>query len=283
MNVLRLKTWSERQQVLAIILMAGAIIFAIYFFLLLPQNQRRRRLTRDISGMRSQLQQQNYLMGESALRKERDEEDGHNHNLCTQWTNLAARLAAFSNQAELAKSYVGHIDFKVALFDVRRRLQHKSQELGISLPHHLGMDDEVRSNEDARQLMLQLRAVEKLVDMALDLKINMLRSIEPMPQILHRVGGSGTEEDPGDTYLEEYPVQVEFFGSFENLYDLLYAILEPEHVFVLRRLRVESTSYASPGLLTMKAMLSALVFTKGPEDTLPTRVASARRRTPTGY
>jgi Tfp pilus assembly protein PilO len=283
MNVLRLKTWSERQQVLAIILMAGSAIFAIYFFLLMPQNRKRRLLKREISDMRSQLRQQNYLTGESALRRERDEEDGHNRGLRAQWTNLAVRLAAFSNQAELADSHVGHIDFKVALFDVRRRLQYKSRQLGISLPHDLGMDDEVRSNEDARQLMLQLRAVEKLVDVALDLKISMLRSIEPMPQILHRVGGSAEKNEPGKAYLEEYPVQVEFFGSFENLYELLHAILEPEHVFVLRRLRVESTSYASPGLLTIKAMLSALVFTKGPEDTLPRRVAVARRRTPTGH
>ena len=38
MNLFNVMTWSERQQVLAVILMAGVLIFALWFFASTPMN-----------------------------------------------------------------------------------------------------------------------------------------------------------------------------------------------------------------------------------------------------
>ena len=53
MNLIRFQTWSERQQVLAIILMAGIIIGLLWFFILIPQTRQRRQLNNQIEAMRS--------------------------------------------------------------------------------------------------------------------------------------------------------------------------------------------------------------------------------------
>jgi len=260
MNTWRLKNWSQRQQVLAVILMAGAVLFALWFFLLTPLNRRRARLEREIQNMRSQLASKNYLLGENVLREKSREAQKHNADLRKEWERMRSHLTVFTNQTGLAESDIGHIDYKVALYDVRRRLLQKSRDLKISLPHDLGLDEAVRSNEDARKLMLQLRSVEKLVDLALDLKIDMLRDVMPLPPALHAAG------EQNETFLEEYPVRIGFFGSLDNLYRLFHAVLQPGRTFALRHLRVETASRNRPGLLDVRAELSTFVFLKDPEE-----------------
>lgn len=261
MNTVRLRIWSDRQQVLAIILMAGIPIFLIWFFLLAPLNSRRLRLEGVIKDMRTQLESQNYLFREDILQRTKLAEHAHNRRMHAEWSAMATRLATFSNQQDLVKSQVGHIiDFKVALFEVRKRLRRKSDALDIDLPHNLGMEAAVHSDEDARKLMLQLRTVEKLVDLALDLKISELRSIEPLAPVVYKAG-SGRQP-----FLEEYPIRLKFFGSLENLYDLLHGILEPEHVFTMRHLRVETRSPRSPDVLSINTVVSGLLFLKKPDD-----------------
>jgi hypothetical protein len=210
--------------------------------------------------MRSYLARKNYLLDEGALKKKKAEVQRHGAALYNEWVEATARLATFANQEQLITSRIGHIDFKVALFDVQQRLRKKSRALGIGLPYDLGMDEAVGSDEDARKLMLQLRAVEKLVDLGLDLKIGMIRDVKPGAAVMF---GAGANDE---TFLEEYPVTIRFFGRLENVYDLLRAVLEPEHAFMLKNLRVEATSGKERGLLDVTAAVSALVFLKDPKD-----------------
>lgn len=277
MSGLRVQNWSQRQQVVAVILMGSFVIFALWFFLLTPLNQRRKRLEEEIDGMRSQLARKNYLLGEAMLQKEKYAADQAHHRLHNEWAQVARRLAAFSNEDVVPADDVGHIDYKVALFNVRHRLLRKSREMNISLPHDLGMDDSVRSSEDARKLMFQLRTVEKLVDCFLDVKIDMLREIEPLPAVPL---STSKEEAP---YMEEYPVKVRFYGSLANLYALARAVREPGHVFALRRFRVEPASRSKPDLLDITAHLSALVFLKMPDELSPLEAAQPKIRAPMGY
>ena len=260
MNTLNIVTWSERQQVLAVILMAGVLIFALWFFALTPLNSSQRQLEKKIESMRTQLAAKNYYLGEGILAEKKEEARKVNRALHDEWVAMVARLSAFSNYQAIAQAPVGRIDFKRELFNVRQRLLKKAGTLNISVPRFLGMDEEVRSDEDARKLMLQLHTVEKLVDLALDLKINQIRDIHPRPQILHRVGGTG------EAYLEEYPVEIEFSGTLANLYDLFSAAMEPEHVFALRQIKIEAASASRADMLNIGALLSGFVFLKDPDE-----------------
>lgn len=276
MNILKLKTWSERQQVLAIILMAGVLIFLAWFFALSPLTRQRRRLEREIEGMANQLAAKNYLRGEEALLREKESELTDNRRLHARWLEMSERLAAFRNQKRLAGGRYRSIDFKVALFDVRQRLMAKSRALNISLPDNIGMDERVDSNEDARRLMLQLRTVEKLVDLTLDLKINTLRNIQPLPPVQHKAKVRDTP------YLEEYAVRLDFYGSLENLFALFRAVLEPEHVFMLKNLRVEAAD-PHQNIFNISTVMSALLFLCDPDEIIPAPKKQKGRSRPRGY
>jgi len=274
---MKLENLSERQQVVAIILMAGVLISGLWFFLLLPQNRKRQRMEGEIRQMRAQLAQKNYLVGEEALVRRRSQESNNYLALMGDWKAMVERVGGFSNETDRASSGFGRIDFKVALFDVRQRLLSKSRSLRIALPHDLGMGETVDSDEDARRLMLQLRTVEKLVDLALDLKINQLRDVEPLEPVEY---SGGRAEQP---YFEEYPVRVRFYGSLENVYALFQAVLEPAQVFSIRRLRLASAPREKAGLLEIEAVLSALLFTRNPEELKATEVVSDRGPRRRGY
>ena len=277
MNVLRLKSWSERQQVLAVILMAAVVVFGLSFSFLLPLNARRARLEREIQQMRFQLASKNYLLDEGTLQSKLQDQQALNESIYGEWTNLAQRLAALPAQHAGPTSRVGHIDFKVAVLAASERLQQKSKALNISLPHEFGMDTAVRSTEDARELMLQLHALEKLVVLLFDLHVNTVARAEPLAPVTH------TLDAGGEPYLEEYPVEVEFQSRLDDFYEFFPSILKPEHVFCVRRLRVEAVGPGRSDMVTVKGVLSALVFLKKPEELQPDPQPKVRYTSPLGH
>ncbi len=277
MNPFNSEQWSERRQVLAVIVLACVAIFLLWFFLLLPQHRRSRALSREIANLSQQLQQRNYLVSEQVLRNEKAQEEKTGNVLASEWTNMCRRVSSFVDQDNLSHSSVDRIDYKMALFNVRGRLLRKARESNIGLPPDLGIEEEVLSNEDARKRMIQLRAVENIVDTALDLKINKLENIRPLPPVAHCLAPGG------EPYIEEYPVQLAFFGSVENLYDMIERILEPGTVYMLRRLRAEEPADPQAGRLQMKATLSALVFVKTPGQVLGAAAVKRRVAPVTGH
>lgn len=272
--------WSERQQVAAIIVGMAVALFLLWFFLLLPVTRQSHRIESDIASLAGELGQKNYLLGEDALQRKLADETQRYARLTNDWQGTVLQLGSFSGADDVSASAgVAHIDFKVALFKVRQRLLQKSRTLGVSLPHDLGVDETVESNEDAYQRMLQLRVVEKLVDLSLDLKIKTVREIRPLPPIVHRAGPQ--QED----FFTEFPLELDLYGTLDNLYELLGVVSEPEHVFALRGLRVEPASANRDELLNIKAVMSALVFLKQPGEISKVRAAPTRttRRAPMGH
>lgn len=257
MKFLDIKTWSERQQVLAIIVMAGAAIFALWFFLLLPQTREGKKLAGQINATQSELVKKSFLSDEKTLSAIKAKEDEHTGKLLAQWTEVAGCLGTFSNQQDLVAAAVDRIDFKVALLGVRQRLLRKARSENIALPPSLGMTEFVGSSEDARKLLLQLRSVEKLVDLSLNLNISRVRNLEPLQPIRHSADIAGGE------FLEEYPVRIEYQGTLDSLYDLLHATLQSPNAFMLKGLRIESMEPRG-GIVKVNLVLSALLFLKDP-------------------
>ena len=276
MNMLQLKNWSERQQVLAVILLAGLLIFLLYYFLLYPQTQERKDLEDGIEQARSRLARDNFLRSKESLEAEKYWELKQNKILREEWNDATKRLAAFRHPDGLGGVYVGKIDYKVRLLDVRHRLVAKSQQLGISLPYDLDMKLDVSSKQDVRHLILKLRAVEKLADLALDLKVAKLQRITPQEPIEHTM-------PDGEVFLEEYPVHIEFYGSLTNLYTMFRSMFEQEHVFTVRHLRVEAEFPSKPELLSIKAEISALAFLTPPDDLDLPKTVKRKSKAPMGH
>lgn len=253
MRLLQPSTWSERQQVVAIIFGTVAIIAALWFLALLPQNVQRRYLERQIADKRAELERKKLLFSEDVLREMKRAEAETGRQLEDEWRRLTKRLAVIEPNGGGEAGRVGHIDFKVALYEARFRMNRKARNLGIELPRNLGMEETVPAGEDARKLLFQLRAVERLADTALDLKVAGVRALEPLPPIRH--SGPG-----GAVFLEEYPVRVRFEGDIRKVFDWFSATLESNRTFAVRGVRIEGAPRAAPQSLTVTAVMSALHF-----------------------
>ncbi len=264
MNFFELRRWSARQQVLVIILLVGLLVGVLWFSLLFPINRECRDLKARIDAMQVELQRKGLLRNEETLQALLQQEDDAYRVLVEEWRATMERLAGLPDQRRLTRMAVGYIDFKVALAETRKRLTQAAQAGNVRLPPSLGLDEGVESGENPRHLLLQLRSVERLLNLLIDLKIVAVREVRPMPPILHTVGEGGEE------YMEEYPMEVEFLGTLENLYVLFGAILEPRHVFFVKNVRIESAaSDEKPDLLKVRLMMSLLLFVKDPEEFRP--------------
>ena len=254
---------SERQQVTAIILCAALAVGLLWFFALLPLQRKRQGLERKNRQMQEELALGNYLLGEMPLENRKIAVLEEGKRLAREWRDGALTLSTFTNQTIQADRDVSKIDYKVALFEVRESLAKKAAERGIRPTFELAIDEAVPGNEDARKRMLQLRAVEKVMDAALDVKVGRVESVEPFEPLPHR------EEATGDLFLEEYPVRIQFVGSLENVTAFIRLSFEPGRVFAWRRLKIEKESLQNPDRVRVDATLSALVFLRDVEEMQP--------------
>lgn len=267
------REWSERQQVAAILGVAGLLILALWFFLLMPQNRTRRGLEREIADMRDQLAQRDALISEEALEARRRSAEAQFRERHETWTAATERLTAEGLRMGPDLDGVGAIDYKVALFEARDRLRRRARDARVMLPRDLGLEEEVAAGEDAHQRMLQLRTVEYLAELFLDLRIGAVRAIEPLsPRRLR-------SEDGGPVFAEEYPVRVEFYGNLEHLFALFQEVYGRQPVFTLRRAQVAEVDPSQTDLLRMEVEFCALVFVSDPAElATPPRPATPPRR-----
>lgn len=241
---------TERTQVVLILLLTLGTLCATWYFLLRPQSQMNEeivRLRRDLAASKYAHENIPGLLKVVAV------EQANALRLEQEWTQTAERLATFANQAALRRAEVGRIDYKVELFNTRKRLGEKSERLAIQLiPVDLGMEDALLSRDMVRERMLQLKAVEKLADLTLDRRIERLISIRPLPSKAYKA-------QDGRFCFDEYPVRVEFDVSFDNLYVLFQSVFEENRVFVFRAIRIASGMQPNDPV-RVKAVMSALVF-----------------------
>jgi len=276
MKLLQPNTWNERQQVVAIIAATVAIIAALWFLALLPQNVTRRSIERQIREKRAELERKRLLFSEDVLREMKRAEVETSRQLEAEWKRMTERLSVIEPLGEDGEGRVGHIDFKVALYEARFRMNRKARNLGIELPRNLGMEETVPSGEDARKLLFQLRALERLTDLALDLKVGGIRELEPLPPIRH--AGPG-----GAVFLEEYPVRVRFEGDIRKVFEWFDSTLQSNRTFAVRGFRVDGSPKGAPTVLTVTAIMSALHFPRELSDVIGPPEEKVLYTTPLGH
>jgi Tfp pilus assembly protein PilO len=268
---------SERQQIVGIVLVAGLLMGALWFFALLPLQHKREALEAENRRMQEDLSKGNYLLGEMPLENRKLAVVSEGRRLADEWRESAKLLSTFERQGILGTQDVSKIDFKVALFEVRESLSKKASERGIKPNFDLAIDELVLSNEDARKRMLQLRAVEKLMDAAIELKVGRVETVEPLEPIAHK------DEQTGELFLEEYPVRIQYVGTIENIYGFIHKVFQPGSVFAYRRMKIEKESLQNPDRVRADATLSALVFLRSVDEMkeLPVKANTIKR--PMGF
>jgi Tfp pilus assembly protein PilO len=242
--------WTERMQVVFILLFVLISLFLTIQFVVFPQ----RELSENNRAVREQLESSRYAsLSLSNMQSIANHESANLLSLSNEWSRIAERLTSFPNQKAEEHTVVNRIDYKVQLYEIRQRLQTKSDELKIQLmPTELGLDETVASGDAIRVRMLQLKAVEKLADLTLDRQIQRLVEIYPLSPVTHK-------DKKGRKIFEEYPVRLECDVDFEHLFTFFQSVFEENQVFTFRNLRIESgPTFESK--LRVKAILSALLF-----------------------
>jgi len=265
-------------RVTVVFLATAVLITALWAALLAPANNQRKLVLDNIKTTETELATMGLLLDQEMLRKELNKEIGYNGSIIQEWSNTVSRLSGFKDVPEMTSARIGKIDYKVALFDLKHRLLKKASALEINLTADIGMDSEVNSREDPRRLMYKLKAVETLLDTALDMKIKTVKFVEPLdPEGYH-------PEESDELFVEEYPVRIRMYGDLSSLYDLLSSALASDNFLVLKHLQVRSVSENQPDLLDIRAVMSSLLFTKSPEtmDTIKSAVSPVRI-TPKGH
>jgi hypothetical protein len=251
MSFPRLRLSERHQIVLFLLLLAGVLLLFWHYGVRDIARQRRAN-----AEFREELERSGFAaQTREALEATVAHEGTVRDRLSAEWTNVVERLATFANQSALSRSRVLRIDYKVELHRIRDRLDRKAAAAGISLSaKELGMSEEVFTTDEPRTLMIQLRAVEKLVDLALDdHRIRTLHKVHPKDPIEHR------RPSDGKLILEEYPVEVEFDVDFANFYYLFRVVFEEGNIFVFRNIRIVSGA-TSQAPLRVTAVMSALLF-----------------------
>lgn len=241
---------TERMQVVSLLLLIVVCAGLTARFVVSPQ----RELAANNRQVREQLRRSRYAsLSTASMQALQAHESANLSALSNEWAHLAERLATFPDSLAMPGSEVNRIDYKVELYAIRERLQAKSGELKIQLlPIELGLDETVASGDIIRVRMLQLKAVERLADLALDRQIQRLVKIYPLQPVEHR-------DAKGRRTFEEYPVRLECDVDFEHLFTFFQSVFEKDQVFVFRNLRIESGP-TFDAKLRVKAILSALRF-----------------------
>lgn len=240
----------ERIQILLILLAIVMAAILMVRFVILPQHdlQERNRVVRE------ELENHRFTkIPIENIQNLANEEDQQLAGLSNEWAKISARLETFPEELLNKKDQLKRIDYKVQLYDIRKRLQEKSKELKIQLmPTELGLDDNLADGEEVRVRMLQLKAVEKLADLTLDRQIQRLVEIYPLAPVVH-------VDNRQEKTFEEFPVRIECDIDFDHLFTFFQSVFEENQVFTFRNIRIESgPTFASK--LRVKAVLSALLF-----------------------
>lgn len=268
---------SERQFFALSLLVISLIVGGIYLGFLRPKQLERQRLREEIQSKTRQLQTAGYLLGEASLLRKKQQVEEQVQTTLQEWAVLQEELSGFDNPEELQEADIARIDYKFYLYLTRDRLRKKAEEQEIAVPALLGLPDEIQSNEVARERMLQLRAVEKLVDAALEFELANIRSIDPLPPILHRI-------DPArEPYMEEYPLRVIFEGPMEGLYNLWVTMFQEGRTMMLRNIAMEKTRLRRPDEVRMTATLSSFLFLDGATELNPVQGKAVQRTGARGH
>jgi hypothetical protein len=268
---------SERQFFMLSLAGLSALILVLFFAVLRPRLQERAELREQVESKTRQLQTAGYLLGEGPLLQKKREVEVQVQQRLEEWEMVTEHLSSFANQQAWQSQDVTSIDYKTYLYLTRNRLRGKAKQQKIALPPELGLLDLIESNDVARERMLQLLAVEKLVDTAIEYGIADIRSIDPLNPIVHSLEGSEA------VYMEEYPLRVIFEGPMSGLFRLWEAMFQKDRAMLLRNVAMEKTSLRKADEVRMTATLSSFLFMKEAQNLNPNRGKAVKQTKAMGH
>lgn len=249
---------SQRRQV-ATILWIGALVLAVLGFgVWMPLRERGEQAVHTLRQVEADIQNFRTHYGDKPIASHVALARRRHKELEGEWRELRRRVDTFHGRPPLMdglpKDNEGRIDFKVALFEARTRLQEAASAQGVSLPTDLGIPETIGTEEQAETRLWQLAATVKLVEQVVALGVVAIDRIESAAPVVHE------EVSPDDGWVEEYPVRLILQCGFEDIDPLLERLSGDGSFFAVRHFRVERVGAEATAPLRLDLRCGAEVF-----------------------
>lgn len=184
------------------------------------------------------------------------------------WDQILPRIQQYRNQTlsrMVSRSFEGRIDFKIALFEARQRLEDLASQHQTLLPPNLGISATIGADEQAETRLGQLAATLLLLETCMRLDIPIVYQVRALPP--HHIP---LESEPFPA-ISLFPVFLELDANFDQWTSLCQDLQESQTLFVLKHLQLESNFPKAPEALRIKVIWSAVGMTTGepPESLQP--------------
>ena len=253
-----LARYGAEQRALLYTFAVAGVLLAVFGLLVAVQRSRLRaaveRMTRVSDEIRAVSAEFGMLPPDRVLTNENVRQEG----LRREWETLRLKTDTFRRGSPFAEVLLldeeGRIDFKVALFRARTRLQQTASSNNIAFPADLGIKGTIGTDEDAETRLWQLASVVKLVEECFELGVPSIESISTMPPVEHPL----LEEE--GTIALEFPIHIRINCSYPTLVELLGAIADDRCFLSLRHFCVEKVDQDAASLLTVDMVRGAILF-----------------------
>lgn len=248
----------ERHQVGLILLGSCVVALVVWLGVVRPVGIRRIELTAETQRLAAALgAYENPPSGMGLRERARMIKNGRRAD-ALRWAQASVFVETFKTEADVARflseEESDHIDFKVALFDVRRDVSERALKKGVELPEYLGMTDVVDSGKNPRVLMFQLASLEKLIGLLIELKVPVIESLVPLAPVSH------LSEGESECYMREYPVEFTIRSDYPRVRKLIALASDARNFFAFRQLAIRKVSMEDPTQVTLRAVASFFVL-----------------------
>jgi len=184
--------------------------------------------------------------------------------LRAEWAARKTTIRAFREAAALPNvldpTPEGRIDFKVALFEARRRLGTKAEAQHVTLPSDLGISDTIGADEDTETRLGQLAATVLLLEKCITHGVPTIVEVRALPPSRIAL------DDEDFTGRITYPVYMRMRTEYSLLIDILDALIDDAPFFTLRHFHAVSLAPDQPDWVEVRAEWNILVFSAGPSE-----------------
>ncbi len=247
----------------ALLLFLGLALAGLILFGLLPAMKARRDAIGEIGRLEADLARLQPAPPEESLAAKAAREAALRRALQAEREQWMAKVRTFRDERSIGEvlppARSGRIDFKVALYHARARLEEKAQARGVRIPVGLGMPEELEEEERAEKRLWQLASVVMLVDRLMDLGVPVIESIatrDPMEVLL--------EDNPEGARMEIYPVEVVFQTTDVIWRAALRSLRDVPPFFSVRRVEMVCHDPLRPNQLKVRAVFGAILHRTGP-------------------
>jgi hypothetical protein len=186
------------------------------------------------------------------------DETGRTEALSQEWEKMRYKVDTFRGSSPLVEALSpdaeGRIDFKIALYEARDRLQELADEKSVDLPARLGLDETIDEEEAIDTRIWQLASVVRLVESCIANGVQKVEALEILPPVVYPL----LEEE--QSVAVEYPVRIALHCRFDALLRLLAHMDSAGSFFAVRECKLALLSASEDRPLRVTLVAGAVNF-----------------------